>query len=335
MEPDPPEHLTHDQRDSSAWEGVVRKTEQYVAGHGVATAHHGELFQGVMVGSDGNLRRGLVSLPCSLFNSKATFVPDTTGTIRVSPPWKFKAREAARTSLEFFGRTDLGGELTIQSDVPVGWGLGSSTSDVTAAIYAVADSLRVQIDAPRVALLAVKAETASDSVMFQDNTVLFAQREGLVIEDFECSIPPLEVLGFNTDSLGSGLDTLSYLPARYSWWEVEAFRPLVGLLRRALESRDAHLIGHVASASAKINQHHLPKPRFARLMEMVDEVGAVGLEVAHSGTVVGFLFDPSETNMDERVDNATGLVEEMGFGATWRFRTGRNGISVGVGGEAR
>lgn len=292
-----------------------------LVGHGAATAHHGELFQGVITGINGRLHRGLVSLPCEIFLSEATFIPDVTGVVRVQPDWKVKARTAVEFVLHRVMREESGGLLTISSNIPVGWGFGSSTSDVTAAARATADAFGVKLDPKDIALLAVKAETASDSVMFDGCTVLFAHREGVVLEDFRGPIPKLEVLGFNTDPSGAGIDTLSFTPARYSSWEVRTFKQMIGLLRRAVQTQDAALIGQVAAASASINQKYLPTPRFDELKRVVNVVGAAGIQVAHSGTIIGLLFDPKDPKTDSRIQQTQAAIVEMGFGPTWRFRT--------------
>src|SRR6185295_10062531 len=103
-----------------------------------------------------------------------------------------------------------------------------------------------------IADLAVRAEIASDPLMFGDRVVLFAHREGHIIEDLGDCLPPLEVVGFNTDPHGNGINTLAYKPARYSWWDIEAFRAIIGLMRRAVQTQSSQLVGRVASASARI-----------------------------------------------------------------------------------
>lgn len=287
-------------------------------GHGYAIGHHGEIIQGVFEDSTGQLRRGLVSLLSDTFKAEATFFPDDSGAVRVEPHWKTKARRAAELTLDYIGRP-LGGHLVISSNIPPSWGFGSSTSDVTAATRAVANAFGMELTSKEVARLVVTAETASDPVMFNGRAVLFAQRDAIVIEEFAGAMPALEVLGFNTDP--KGVDTLAFPPARYSWWEIEAFRPLVGLIRRAIHLQEPGLIGQAASASAQINQRFLPKPRFDRLERLVDRVGALGQQVAHSGTLVGLLFNPSDVLLEDRISEARELLAEMGFEPTWRFCT--------------
>jgi len=264
----------------------------------------------------------LVSLPCRIFKSDATFIPLRNRKINVEPEWKVKALRGVQLALDYTGYGGWGGALRIDSNIAVGWGLGSSTSDVTAAIRAVADGLERRLLPEEIAYLAVQAETASDSIMFNDLAILFAHREGKVVEDLGGRLPELDVLGFNTDRSGAGIDTLTFPPARYSWQEIEAFRPLIGLLRRAIQTQNTKLVGYVASASAEINQPYLPKPHFDRLKGIADLVGALGFQVAHSGTTFGLLFDPRCERTETSVRQAQGILTEMGFGPTWRFQTG-------------
>ena len=45
--------------------------------------------------------------------------------------------------------------------------------------------------------------------------------------------------------------------------------------------------------SATIHQRILPKPELPLLLEISAESGGTGVNVAHSGTVVGLMFSPS------------------------------------------
>lgn len=319
MDRNPPDDYLTSEQNSSLQLLSCELAERARTGYGSATAHHGEIFQGVVEGSNGRLHRSLVTLPCGLFKSEAIFKPDLTGVIKIEPAWRVKALKAVKLALADCNKADWGGTLQIFSNIPVGWGLGSSTGDVIAAIRAVADAFEQNLNCREIASIAVRAEAASDSMMFDRNMILFAHREGVVLEDLGGLLPSLEVLGFNTDPTGAGIDTLSFSPARYSWWEIEAFRPLMGLLRRAIQDQDSSLVGQVATASAHINQQYLPKPHFNKFQAVVEQAGAVGFQVAHSGTIVGILFDPKRENTESRIQHAQRMVSEMGFEQTWRF----------------
>lgn len=293
-------------------------------GYGYGIAHHGEILQGVFQKSDGHLCRGSVTLPCKIFGSEASFFPDSNNSeIIVDPDWKIKSKKAAELTLAHCGVTNVGGHLHIHNNVKLRLGFGSSTSDVIASIKAVADSLKVIISPDVIATLAVKAETASDAIAFGDRAVLFAHREGYIIEDFGGYFPTMEILGFNTDFTEKGVDTLSFIPARYSWEEIETFRPLVGAMRRAIKTQDIKLIGRVASASARINQRHLPIDSFKEIEKIVSDIGALGLQISHSGTIFGLIFDPNDEDKERKIQNAQLLLRDLGYYKTWRFRTDR------------
>lgn len=262
--------------------------------------------------------RGLVTLICPLYRSRATFTQDLSGQVRVLPGWREKARRAAElTLLEI--RPGVGGCLEIASDVPLGRGLGSSTSDVLAAIWAVADSFGLVLSPVGVARLAVEAETASDSLMFDHGAVLFAHREGTLIEDFGADLPPLHVLGFGT---GGSVDTLAHQPARYTEQELDVFGELRVMLRQALAARDCALMGQVATASTWINQKHLPIPHLDEVCAVAADVGALGVQTAHSGNVAGILFERQAPDLGDRVEIAQKLLRRVGHKDHWRFDSG-------------
>jgi uncharacterized protein involved in propanediol utilization len=289
-------------------------------GNARAHCHHGELLQGVF-DVHGKVRRGLVTLPCHLFWSDAFVALELEDCgIAVDPPWKLKARRAVELTLSKVGLGGVGAQLLTTSTIPVCRGFGSSTADVTAAILAVADAAAASLTPSEVAALAVRAETASDPLMF-DRALLFAQRDGVVLEDLSVALVPLAVVGFATDD-GDGVDTLRLPPASYGAWEAEAFRPLLGLLRRALTLRSPAALGQVASASARLNQRHLPVRRFEEFLAAVSAVEAVGLQVAHSGNIAGFLFDAADVELDAKVERAHVALKHLGVTTSWRFTAG-------------
>ncbi|MGW5482699.1 GHMP family kinase ATP-binding protein [Streptomyces sp. NPDC004008] len=289
-------------------------------GTGTAPSHHGELLQGVFE-DDGRLRRGLVTLPCALFASNATvrlspWEPELT----VTPSWKTKALNAARSTLDVLGMSAYGGRLELRGDVAVGRGLGSSTSDVTAAILAVVNAAGRHLPPETIARIAVGAEAATDPLIYSDRMLLFAQREGAVIEDFHRPALPMEVLGFS--SVDKEIDTLALPPARYNAWEIECFRALRGLMRRAVGRGDITELGRIATASARVNQRFLPVPHFHRLLEIAEETEALGMQVAHSGSVAGLLFDPYRPRLEGQLALAARRLAELRLTNHWRYTAG-------------
>ncbi|GAB7104239.1 L-threonine kinase BluE [Streptomyces phaeofaciens JCM 4814] len=283
-------------------------------GTGTAPVHHGELLQGMFTGPGGVPVRGLVTLPCPLFTTRAVFTPSAVGGVSVSPPWKRKAARAAGLAL---GGLAAGGRLELTGEVPPGRGFGSSTSDVLAAVRAVRDALGAPLTAREAARLAVRAETASDALMFEDTTVLFAQREGTVLEDFGHRLPPLRVLGFGTRPGTLGVDTLALPPPDYDATELARFERLRARLREALRTGDAALVGAVATESALLNQRRLPVPALGTLLGVARSCGALGLQVAHSGDLAGLLLAPGTGTGPART-----LLRRAGVAECWEFTAG-------------
>lgn len=301
-------------------------------GRGTAIAHHGEILQG-MFEDTGKLFRGSVTLPCHIFGSQASFFPiknKNSSKIIVEPEWKIKSKKAAELTLEYLGVEDICGKLAVKSNTPLRLGLGSSTSDVNASILSVANSIGVVLSPVIIASIAVRAEIATDAIIFGERAVLFGHRDGKVFEDLGGNFPPMEVLGFNSDPDSEGVDTLAFPPAEYSWQEIEMLRPLVGLIRRAIHEQSARLIGRVSSASVEINQRFLPTKNFKEIKNIVKNVNAAGLQASHSGTVVGVIFDPNDIDKEQKIHRSLSLLKDIGYDNVWRFRTDKLHLEAGL-----
>jgi uncharacterized protein involved in propanediol utilization len=298
--------------------GAASESVTAITGVGKAGAHHGEILQGVF-SMDGVLVRGLVTLPCPLFESEARVALETRRReIQVLPDWKVKARRAARLALDALKLDEAGAQVVLESRVPVGRGFGSSTSDVVATVRGVCAAAGAKLDNLAVAKLAVEAEVASDPLMFE-GAVLFSQRNGELLEEFAMPVPAFEVVGFSTSGEETGISTVAFPPASYSAGEAKEFDELRDRLREGLARGDAHLVGLVATASAQINQRHLPVRALEELTRIVVAVGAAGLQIAHSGDIAGLLFDRHEADCDSKIAEAETLLAACGILRTWRF----------------
>jgi uncharacterized protein involved in propanediol utilization len=300
------------------------------AGVGVAGRHHGEIFQGA-VQRDGELLPCLITMPLSGVGSTARYVSaetlegssDHEATLSVSPTWKRKAEKAARMALAFVG-APAAGRLEIECTVATGVGMGSSTCDVVAAIRAVCDLHGVRLDACDVARLAVGAEGAVDPLMFDGEMVLFAQRHGRVLESFGPWMPRYALLSIDTDETSGGVDTLSLPLPVYTDAEVAAFESMLSCARRAFRTGDLRAIAAIATQSATLNQRFLPLRQFRAICELAIEYGALGVQISHSGTVAGVLFDDTREVASDRDFTAelVARVRSLGLRPLGLFTTG-------------
>jgi uncharacterized protein involved in propanediol utilization len=295
-------------------------------GFGVAPCHHGEWLQGEF--QDGPLSvPGLVTVPCPLFRSRATFAlnPHSAG-VRVRPKTHVKALKAAQLTFQWLGRPHAGGELSIRNRAPAGFGFGSSTADCLSAIRAVASALGRVLPAEAEARLAIAAEGASDSTMFDAaRPVLFLQCHGRILEAFHPGWPEMILLGFCTDTDAKGVDTASVRRPAYSTAERCEFARLRADVRRGIASQSVELLGQIAERSAEINHRYFPIPQFSALKALVRRVGAAGMQVAHTGCLAGIVFR-SNANSERSIAQAQKGLAAVGIAKTWRFKIGKNEI---------
>jgi L-threonine kinase len=173
------------------------------------------------------------------------------------------------------------------SDLDVGKGMGSSTADIVAAARALAAIADRTLSPQQLAKIATSIES-SDGSMYP-GLVAFNQKTGHVLEEFAwwpqfviVMISPPQV--FNTESADfSGKDRLG-----------AEFDEILSGLRAAASRRDARAFAEAATRSASINQRFVPNPYHAVLEDRVEGLGALGINVGHTGTVAGLLFDAAD-----------------------------------------
>ncbi|QGK70120.1 GHMP kinase [Allosaccharopolyspora coralli] len=297
-------------------------------GFGHAPCHFGELIQGVFRSDGGAVCRALVTLPMTEHGTSAHFtrIPDSgLGDIAVVNADRAKARRAAeitaRRCAQLAGVRGSGGRLVLDSDVPVGIGMGSSTSDVLATIRAVASAFDVRLPPETTVSLAVEAETACDPLMLDERPVLFGPRNGRALEVLGPNLPPMVVLGCTTGN-AAAVDTVSLPDVPVA--AVEDYERLRTDVRRAVATGDVGLLGKACTHSARLNQSLLPKKEFEALEDIARRCGAAGVQVAHSGNVAGILLDARSPDLARCLEWGTTLLAQYDMTATVVFRAGGN-----------
>ncbi len=291
-----------------------------IIGKGHSFCHHGEILQGVFYCE--KLQEyvyGLTTLKCNLFSSRVMFIPNSNGKINVMPTINKKAKKAAELMIGYLNK-NTGGDIFVQSNIFPKLGFGSSTADVLSTMLAISDMFEAEVSEDVLANLAVKSETASDSIMYS-NDVLFAQKKGIVIEQFKRKLPKMIVLGFDEAPENDGFDTLSMKPLQYSLHEKEEFKKLRLLLSESAEKQDVNLLGEVATRSALINQKYYPKKNLKKILRIKEEKGAVGVQISHSGDLVGLIWNPATPFLHERIEESKQKLKNMNIKSFWIFET--------------
>lgn len=242
----------------------------------------GELVQGTL---DGVAFQ--VTCPIDVYSTVTVELTEEPGVI--APPDSPKAAEGARLALAHLG-SRLGARVALRSDLPRGKGLGSSTADVAGAIAACGLALGAPLAPATIARLALRVEPSDGSPF--PGIVVFDHRRGALYEP----LGPAPALDIAVLDFGGEVDTLRFnavdRTATLRSLEPAAAEALA-LVRRGIAEGRLDLVGRGATLSALANQRVLPKPELPAVLAFADRVGAVGVCVGHSGTVLGVLLDPS------------------------------------------
>lgn len=188
------------------------------------------------------------------------------------------------------GSVGLSAAVSVSSPIPVGKGMGSSSADIAAAVSAVASAAGVALPPEIIARIALAVEP-TDGVMFP-GIAMFDHRQGRIAESLGPP-PPLEVIAVDR---GGQVDTLAFnaVDRRAQWAAVSGQTAAArDLVREGIRRGDPELVGRGATISAQVGHPPDAGQWVARALALAQEIGrgAVGVNVAHSGTVVGILLD--------------------------------------------
>lgn len=251
-------------------------------GVGTAPGTFGELLQGVLPEAD---RHFLVTFPIDGWSRAAfRYVPDVPA-VEVRPAHKTKAGRLAARVLRAHGISG-GGVLELDSTLPEGKGLASSSADLVATARAVADAIGVDLAAAGIEHLLRDLEP-SDGVMYP-GIVSFHHREVRLRERLGF-LPPLTIVAHDS---GGMVDTVRFnqsaaLPSMRVRREYEA---LLGDMASAVRVGDLTAVGEISTRSAELHVQRHPRTDFAPMRRLCRQLGGLGLVIAHSGTYLGILL---------------------------------------------
>lgn len=267
----------------------------------------GELVQGVLDGLHYH-----VTCPVNIYSDARVEVLSGPSCYSKSspefcfPPGRTKSAEAVKKTLQVLGYSDLAAVgLDICSQLPLSKGMASSTADVSASIEATGLALGKKIDKKDVARIALSVEP-TDGCFFP-GIVLFDHCEGKLYELLG-DAPPLDIVILD---FGGEVDTLSFnnVDRGELYHSLEPkFKDALEMVRQGLKSGDTRLIGEAATLSSITHQSVLFKPQLDKVLQLAKEAGAAGVNIAHSGTVIGVLL---ERRKQDKVDISNFLRQHL------------------------
>lgn len=243
----------------------------------------GELIQGWLGGTQKLVSYGINSYSWVTIEEGEQLFP-TSGR---------KAQLALRKTLAHLGIAESFAKnlsLHIYSELAVSKGMASSTADIAATCLATAAFFQKKISVEDIIEICLEIER-TDSTLFPTLT-LFEQQFGSVAQasgwrpDFQVVVlePEEQIATENFHS--EKTDQLFYQ-------QRNQFKKIYHRYCEAVEEQSMNKLGEAACESAKLNQAILPKPHFEKFIDLQEEFSLLGINVAHSGSVVGLLTSNS------------------------------------------
>lgn len=260
------------------WIGTEVKPLRLICG--TAFGSFGELLQGVLPDDDDFL----VTFPIDR-GSRVRFRLDPGGELRVFPSHKWKAGTLARMLMDESG-WDGGGTLIVDSELPVGKGLASSSADLVATARALGEVLGLDASPPAIEDW-LRTIEPTDGVMYP-GVVAFDHRR-VRLRAFLGTLPPVTVVAVDE---GGRVDTVAFNASRRPFAESakREYARLLDQLSAAVAQADLPTVGAVATKSTMLNQGLLPKRHLDAMLSICEQNEALGVICAHSGTVLGVML---------------------------------------------
>ncbi|EGT2199898.1 GHMP family kinase ATP-binding protein [Clostridioides difficile] len=179
--------------------------------------------------------------------------------------------------------------LNINSKIPVGKGMASSTADIGATIKATLSLIDKDLSSEEISKLAAEIEP-TDSIFIDKNSI-FNPLNGTVIK-YLGNLTNAKVVILEPNKV---LDTMKIrLRQDYNRLKVEnkeVIKKSFALLEEGLKKNNLSLVGEACTLSSLANENIEKKEYLNEIIKISKKYGAYGVNIAHSGTVIGILID--------------------------------------------
>ena len=198
-----------------------------------------------------------------------------------------KAELALKTTVSYMGFDNFPLGLALESQLPTGKGMAASTADIVAVIQAVSAAIDEELEPEEIAEIAAGIEPTDG--IFYPGIVRMNYMTGELLQSYG-NAPKIIIAIFDT---GGTINTIEF-HSEYHGHE-NSPQELLDAIEELDRDFSAQQIGKVATLSALANQRLVHKPQLEEIIEYAQSLGALGVNVAHSGTMMGVLFAADES----------------------------------------
>ena len=253
----------------------------------------GELVQGMI-----DSRPFLVTCPINMFSTAAADKVTVKKHILDN-----KAGMALKFACQQLETDENSIDIKLSSQLIKSKGMSSSSADIAAVCKATA--LLCSTDMTDAAIAEIAAQIEPTDGVFCKGIVKFNHITGEILQ-YLGDPPPMKIAVFDC---GGSVDTVVFnqrgeLPYLNKQKECQ-IKEALELVEYGIRYNDITAIGRGATISALANQPILYKEDLEIILNAARQHNAVGINIAHSGTVIGVLFpiDVSKYDIDNLVKN--------------------------------
>ena len=200
-------------------------------------------------------------------------------------------------------------EVEIESKIPRGKGLASSTAELTAVILAVSSALNKKISDYEISNLLISVDNSSDGV-FLPGISNINHLSGDVYDIYQ-NIPHLSFIIVDSGGEVSTQDFDRNFARSIAIENRSSIQQSLFFIEEGFSTKNPKLIAEAATISARVNQNVLFKDPLETLIEGTREFGGLGVNCAHTGSILGVMFDHQKTDKDKLCERVRKLIHPL------------------------
>ncbi|WP_328928502.1 hypothetical protein OG429_30770 [Streptomyces sp. NBC_00190] len=274
----------------------------------------GEILQGYTAGANG-FEHFLFTAPVEELTCAARLRrAESHGTqaLTISPADRTKALSAFETLSAELGLSTSGITIDITSNIPVAKGHASSTADILAVALLCIREAYPATPAPVAHALALSVARRLEygDYLLHPGIASCAQRSQTLITQYHTDLR-WSIVGVDEGGWVRTDEFHREVPEDPG--KARVYERLFRELDAALLANDGKAAAEIATLSSELHNDRLPKKSLEDLMAVKREWGALGVCVAHSGTLAGLIFSKHQTDHDLRVAESRRELRSLGY----------------------
>lgn len=206
-----------------------------------------------------------------------------------------KSRLALRTAYEYLGETRFPYGMSLESQIPTGKGMGSSSADVAAIIAATGASMGERLLPEEIGELAAGIEPTDG--IFYPGIANINYMTGQLNKKYD-NVPKMIIAMFDTEPDGKVNSVDFHAHFDENKMPHDSSPELLAAIDKLDEKVTPQLLADIAVMSARENQRLLFKPQYEEVLEYAKSLGALGVCVAHVGCMIGVMWHPVTSMRD-------------------------------------